>query len=178
MFQVLTTCELRDGRTLSEGQALLTVSEVKGDVITGWFRPEWDWDTDLARALVLGTPCAYEGLPENDPAWGDNENGEWTNPRNCECATCLIAEFPYDCDEYGEPAFVTITVPETKATRGDCLVVSGLFTSERLRGSADRHGVTAGGSSTTYCGSVSWDEWKAVEATEHTKWWLRTTEVE
>lgn len=156
MLKVETKCELEDGRVLHEGEVILTVDTVQGGTVTGWFRPDW-WDTNIARALVLATPCEY----------GDDEtqNEEWSNPLNCKCATCLIAEFPYDDHGWhGEPAELTVTLSETTLKEGEVIVLRGLFTSERLTGADDRHGVTAGGSSTTYCGSTSWTEWEVLEA--------------
>lgn len=167
MLRIETECELRDGRVLYEGEVVLTVDSVDGDSVTGWFRPDW-WDRNTARALVLDTPCKYEGKPV--PC---DENGEWTNTLACECATCLVDEFPYDdWGWHGAGAEVTLTLPKTEAKKGDRIVVGVLLTRERLTGGYDRHGITSGLSSTTYCGSVSWDEWQALEACETTRGWL------
>lgn len=168
MLRVETKHELRDGRTLCEGEVILTVEKVKGESVTGWFRPEW-WDDDIARALVLDTPCEFRAYDEEDIPL--DENGWFLNTLGCRCSSCLITDgggdaFPYDDRWWGDGATVTVILPRTKAKSGDHIVVGGLFVRERLEGSDDRHGITSGLSSTTYCGSVSWDEWRALEAWE------------
>lgn len=170
MLKVSAAYNLRDGRTLFEGEALLTVTKVDGESVTGWFHGDW-WDRDIVRALLLNTPCAYEGSEVTV-----NEKGEFVNTLKCECASCIIATdgdgFPYDDSWWGEGAEITVLLPDTAAKESDRIIVTGLFTRESLSGSDDRHGITSGLSSTTYSATVSWDEWKALEAYETTGWWL------
>lgn len=148
-----------EGKRLMSGDAMLTVTKVEGTKVTGWFYTEW-WRTEVAVALLRRTDCLYD----SEEAWleaTDNGNSD----SDCPCAACQ-SEGDYDrhwAEYHAEVA--TVEVPdwwEPRVREGDRLMVSGIFTTEDLEGSDDRHGVTAGGSSTTYCGTVRWTEWEAL----------------
>lgn len=154
--------ETPEGKRLVSGDAMLTVTKVEGTKVTGWFYTEW-WRDEVAVALLRNTECLYG----TDEEWLDaTDNGN--NDCDCPCAACQ-SEGDYDrhwADFHAEMA--TVEVPtwwerwESRVSEGDRLMVSGIFTTEELEGSDDRHGVTAGGSSTTYCGTVRWTEWNAL----------------
>lgn len=149
--------ETPEGKRLMSGDAILTVTKVEGDSVTGWFYTEW-WRDEVAVALLRNTECLYA----DEMAWIEAQDNGETDDTECLCASCL-SEGDYD-HHWGDYNYemATVRVPtwwNPGVSKGDHIMVSGIFTTEDLEGSDDRHGVTAGGSSTTYCGTVRWTEW-------------------
>ena len=159
--------ETPEEQRLVSGDALLTVTNVEGDSITGWFYTDW-WDTETVVSLLRGTPCEYADWTDEQLLDAQDERYDFTNPLRCKCAACLIGDgltYERTHGECGETELVTVKVPYwwEPTSEGDRLMVSGIFMTSEVYGSDDRHGISDYTlSPTTYCGSVRWREWEGL----------------
>lgn len=159
--------ETPEGKRLVSGEALLTVTEVEGNSVTGWFYTDW-WDTETVVSLLKNTPCAYADWTHEQFVEAQDERNDWTNPLNCKCADCLIGDgltYERTHGECGGTESITVWLKESDTTPkvGDRVVFSGVFTQEDLEGGEDIHGwneVTLERTHSTR--SHRWTEWTAL----------------
>lgn len=135
------------GERLVSGDALLTVTKVEGDRVTGWFYTEW-WHDEIAAALLRNTECEYGELGED-----------------CECADCLIGDgLTYD-RSHGEYHAESVTFEWLwqSVNEGDRLTVTALFALEDMEGVDDVHG-WSGMERTVSSRGHHWTEWTVLMA--------------